>query len=354
MSYDLRSALGWITVIAVVVSVASYVVSLAVSSLVLVGTSIGTQLATTAAPLYIEAYLLIFPTPFQVNVLLIVAISLVVFVASFIKAAQSNGGFLSGLRTLSLGSRPAQLPNWLSLMPLVASGILIIDLLLSFLQDLFGVSTGMLSTTDPNVLFASLALAPIAEEIGFRLSAMWLFMGVLIAVSYGNKIAQGSKIATKLELSTFFVAIISPGFAKERAGLPSIRTSGLKGISIPEWIGLALTSVVFGLYHILGGGGWGPGKFLTAALSGFALGIIYLAYGAYADILLHWFFDLNFYAFSVYPAFDGAFSLFGDLATLGAVALGIWAIIVGIYWLANRKPSSMIYPTMMGFSDPIP
>ena len=343
MSYDLKAAVGWITAIAVIISLFSYAVSLFVSVAVVTTTQLGTQLLTMSGQLYIEAFLLIFLAPVAANVLILVVISLIVFVLSFIKAATSNGGLRSGLRILTSGRTPQTLPNWLVIMPLLASSLLVIVLLLSLLQDLFSVSTGSLGTTDPTVLFPSLALAPIAEEIGFRISVLGLVTGVLVAVKFGHSIARGARVTNLSELGIFFSAFISPGYAKERAGLPSIRTSGLKGISISEWIFLFLTAIVFGAYHVLGGAGWGPGKFLTAALTGFALGLVYLAYGAYADILLHWFFDLNFYAFTVYPAFNGVLAIFGDLATLGAIALGVWGIIIGIYWYANRKPSPIIY-----------
>jgi hypothetical protein len=280
------------------------------------------------------------------NSLFIVAICLVVFTVCFLEAFSANGGFLSGLRSVASGTTPRVLPNWLTVMPLLASALLLIDLLLTVLQDLFGVSTGMLSTTNPNVLIPSLALAPVAEEIGFRISVLGLVAGVLVAVKFGKNIAGGNPVKTTKELGIFFSAFLSPGYAKEKVGLPSIRTSGFKGISISEWIFLFLTSIIFGAYHVLGGGGWGPGKFLTAALSGFALGFVYLAYGAYADILLHWFFDLNFYVFGEYTAFNGVFVNFGNLATLGALALGVWGIIIGIYWLANR-PSPTITPLSM-------
>jgi len=346
MSYDLKAAVGWITAIAVVISIFSYALSLIVSVVVVTTTQLGSQLLTMSGQLYIEAFLLIFLAPVEANVLILVVISLIVFVLSFTKASTANGGFRSGLRILTSGRTPQTLPNWLAVMPLVASSLLVIVLLLSLLQALFSVSTGSLGTTDPAVLFPSLALAPIAEEVGFRISVLGLVAGVLVAVKFGDTIAHGAKVTNLSELGIFFSAFISPGYAKERAGLPSIRTSGLKGISISEWIFLFLTAIVFGAYHVLGGAGWGPGKFLTTALTGFALGLVYLAYGAYADILLHWFFDLNFYAFSVYPSFNGVFAIFGDLATLGAVALGVWGIIVGIYWYANRKPSPIIYPTI--------
>jgi hypothetical protein len=339
MSYDLRSALGWITVIAVVISVFSYILSLVVSAALLTTTT-GGQLHVLTQQFALWAFML--GVGVIANSLFIVAICLVVFAVCIVKAASANGGFLSGLRSLASGATPRVLPNWLAVMPLLASAILLIDLLLTVVQDQFGVSTGMLPTMDPNILIPSLALAPIAEEIGFRISVLGLVAGVLVAVKLGKNISSGTPVKTTKELGIFFSAFLSPGYGKEKVGLPSIRTSGFKGISISEWIFLFLTSIIFGAYHVLGGG-WGPGKFLSAALSGFALGFVYLAYGAYADILLHWFFDLNFYVFYQYTAFNGLFGTFGDLATLGALALGVWGIIVGIYWFANRNKSAVSY-----------
>jgi hypothetical protein len=344
MSYDLRSAVGWITAIAVVTSVFSYVLSLIVTAALLTTTPLGGQLHVLTQQFILWAFML--GIGLVANSLLVVSICLVIFAVCFLKAASANGGFLSGLRSLTSGVTPRVLPNWLSVMPLLASAILLIDLLLTLLQDLFGVSTGMLPTSDPTILIPSLALAPIAEEIGFRISVLGLVAGVLVAIKLGKNIAGGTSFKTINQLAIFFSAFISPGYAKEKVGLPSIRTAGFKGISISEWILLFITSIIFGLYHILGGGGWGPGKFLTAALSGFALGFVYLAYGAYADILLHWFFDLNFYAFYVFgqsSSSNGVFSTFGDLATLGALALGVWGIIVGIYWFSRRNQSAVIY-----------
>jgi Type II CAAX prenyl endopeptidase Rce1-like len=344
MSYDLRSAVGWITAIAVVTSVFSYILSLIVSAALLSTTPLGGQLHVLTQQFVLWAFML--GIGLLANSLLVVAICLVIFAVCFLKAVSANGGFLSGLRSLTSGATPLGLPNWLSVMPLLASAILVIDLLLALLQDLFGVSTGMLPTSDPAILIPSLALAPIAEEIGFRISVLGLVAGILVAIKFGKSIAGGASIKTINQLAIFFSAFLSPGYAKERVGLPSIRTAGFRGISISEWIFLFITSLIFGLYHIIGGGGWGPGKFLTAALSGFVLGFVYLAYGAYADILLHWFFDLNFYAFYVFgqsTPFNGIFATFGDLATLGALALGVWAIIIGINWFAHRSQSPLPY-----------
>ncbi len=345
MSYDLRSALGWITVIAVVASVFSYVLSLVVGALLLSTTQLGGQLHVLVQTFPFWALMLGFPL--QANSLLIASVSVVIFAICFIKAANTNGGFLQGLRSLTSGVTPRRLPNWLTVMPLLASSILLIDLLLTLLQDVFGVQTGMLPTTNPAQLVPLLAFAPIAEEIGFRITVIGLVVGVLVAVKFGRNLANGTNSTTGQQLIIFFSAFLSPGYAKESVGLPSIRTSGFKGISIAEWVFVILTSVIFGAYHIIGGG-WGPGKFLTAALSGFALAIVYLAYGAFADILLHWFFDLNLTVFYYYDGFNGFFGIFGDLATIGALALGVWGIIIGIYWFATRnpKPVQVLTPYM--------
>lgn len=348
MSYDLRSALSWITALAVIASIFSYALSLVVTVVVETSTPVGAQLQTLTQPVILWAFFL--GAEVTANSSLVVTACLIIFITCFIKAATANGGFLAGLRTLTTGASPKTLPNWLTLMPLLASALLLIELLLSFLQDLLGAPTGMLGTTDPAQLVPGLALAPIAEEFGFRITVLGLVTAILLASRFGKNIASGVKLTTSTELGVFFSAFISPGYAKEKAGLLSIRTGGWKGISIPEWIFLVITSVVFGAYHWpLGGpGGWGPGKFLTAALSGFGLGMVYLAYGAYANILLHWFFDLNFFVFDSSVISNGALNLFGILYELGAIALGIWGIIVVIYWITKRSSPVTMPVTHLG------
>ena len=73
----------------------------------------------------------------------------------------------------------------------------------------------------------------------------------------------------------------------------------MRGISRLEWVALVLTSGAFGAAHYLYGGGWEIGKISTAMVSGLALGYVYLRYGAYAPVLLHWFFNYYFGAFDL-------------------------------------------------------
>ena len=337
MSYDVKSAVGWITAIAVVFSIASYILSLIVSATLGLSDPVTTQLQSLTQPAIIWAFMLGAEIP--ANAFLIFTGCLVVYAICFVKAARANNGLLSGLRALATGAPPKDLRNWLSVMPLLASGLLPIVLLLTYLENTLGVQTGGLPPTPPASLLTELALAPIAEEVGFRITVLGLVIGILLAWKFGKEIASGVKTTTAHEISLFVVGFFSPGYAKEKLGLPSIRTHGWKGISIPEWIFLAITSTVFGAYHILGGG-WGPGKFLTAAIQGFALGIVYLAYGAYANIMLHWFFDLNFYVFDPTVVSNGALNIFGILYEFGAIALGIWSIILTVYWIVTARTRS--------------
>lgn len=360
MNSGQKTAAGWITAVAVIIAVASYIFSMFVGVLDMVGSpDLGTNLTSFTGNLIVEIFLLAFETPVQTSVLAIVAVSMVIFVLSFAKAATANGGFRSGIRILLKGSRPRSLPNWLVMMPLAGSSLFVIVLALTLIQSGAGVSTGNLAcpagtpvSTCNLELFTSVITAPVAEEFGFRITPIGLAVAILVAIALGRHVARGSHVSTSTALRLFFSAFISPGYAKEKAGLLSVRTGGFKGISPTEWVMLFFTATVFGAYHILGGGGWGPGKFATAALSGFALGFVYLAYGAFADILLHWFFNFYFEVFAVNTPFNGIIMPIGDLFAYGALALGVWGIALGIYWVSKWKPSQLAAPTTANPWDP--
>jgi membrane protease YdiL (CAAX protease family) len=345
MGYERRSLAGWITAVAVVIAVASYILALPIGILdMITSPDLGVNLANLNGNLGVYAFLLAFETPLIVNVIPLVVLSLGIFGICFAKAATSNGGFRAGIRLLVKGSRPRSLPNWLAVMPIVASSLFIIVLLLTLIQTSVGVSTGSISCS-PSIpaaecnadLFAGIITAPVAEEFGFRISVLGLVVGILVAVRLRRNRAQGSTMTTRQAVGLFFASFLSPGYAKERAGIPSVKTSGLKGISKIEWIFLFITAAVFGAYHIFGGGGWGPGKFASAALSGFVLGLVYLAYGAFADILLHWFFNFYFEVYIISTPFNGILGPIGLLNALGCIALGAWGILLAISWLVNRK-----------------
>ncbi len=334
MGYDLRSALGWITVVAVVIAVFTYGTAIVIGFATVIGTQLGSQLFSLNGHLPVEAFLLFIPTPLPVNLLILVFVCLIVFCACFIVAANEKGGFFRGLRQLSRGSRPSTIPNWLVVMPLVASSLLIVVLLLTTIQSTAGLPTGSLNTESPALLFADLTYSPIAEEVGFRVTALGLALGIILLVRTFLKPKGDTALKGINPIRLILLTMIYPDYAKGKAGLPTIASNGWRGIHWAEWLAVIGVSTIFGLDHYTSGSGWGPGKVLTAGLSGFVLALTYIAYGPYANILLHWFF--NFYVF-VYGTYVPL--LLDVLVFLGVLALGVWGFIVGISWILEKPPT---------------
>src|SRR2546422_3409134 len=121
MGYALGEALGWITAIAVVISVGSYVLSLGVGLAVITSTQLATQLSVLNGHLTVYAFLLSFRTPLEVNGLWLVILSIIIFVICFIKAASTNGRVISGHRLLLPRSNDPRPPHSLANMPIRCS-----------------------------------------------------------------------------------------------------------------------------------------------------------------------------------------------------------------------------------------
>ena len=98
---------------------------------------------------------------------------------------------------------------------------------------------------------------------------------------------------------------------------------------------------MFGLAHSLSGAGWGPGKALTAGLSGLALGVVYLWYGSYANILLHW--SFNVYVFVILGSLAGGLysDVLASLSFFATIFLSIAGLVYGIRWLKSVKTPTM-------------
>jgi len=334
MGYSLRAAVGWITVVAVVVAVFTYGLAIVIGFATVVATELGSQLLSLNRHLPVEAFLLIIPTPLPVNLLVLVFVCLLVFCICFIVAADEKGGFLFGLKQLSRGSRPSTVPNWLVVMPLVSSTLLIIVLVLTEIQSTAGLPTGSLNNQSPALLFADLTYSPIAEEIGFRVTALGLALGLISIVRIFLKPREATAPKMINPIRLLLLTMIFPDYAKGKAGLPTIATHGWRGIHWADWLAVIGVSTIFGLDHYTSGSGWGPGKVLTAGLSGFVLALTYMAYGPYADILLHWFFNFYIFVYGTYVPL-----VLDILVFLGVLAVGVWGIIVGISWIIEKPPT---------------
>jgi membrane protease YdiL (CAAX protease family) len=199
--------------------------------------------------------------------------------------------------------------NYLVLLPQVSTILLVAVVLLQTLQESAGVQTGGISFQNPVLGFLSVSYAPLVEELSFRITTIGFLDGLhLVWKTRQHLQFQGMKGAIRLLASGMW----KPDETKRQLGFRTIRNDGLKGISRLEWVTLAVTSGAFGAAHFLYGGGWEIGKISTAMISGLALGLVYLRYGAYAPILLHWFFNYYF----------GAFDLASQLRMPGADILG--------------------------------
>jgi CAAX prenyl protease-like protein len=336
MSQVPRSIPGILTVIAIAFVLLTYALSFLIASLAMIATQLGPELLSLNGFLPLEVFLLLIPGVVPANGFGLVASFMLVFAVCFWAAAKDRGGFVKSLVELTRKAKPKATPNWLVVMPLISSFLLILTLILSISLNSAGVPVGSLPESNPAELFASVTFAPVGEEIGFRITAIGLVVVIrtLLPLHRGRGLANAGvgTVAKRILL-----ALISPDRAKEAAGLPSIGTNGWRGIHWAEWTLLIISSGWFGLLHSLSGAGWGPGKALTASVSGLALGMVYLWYGAYANILLHWFFD--FYTFTVFGALlGGTYSdILAGLALLASLFLAVAGFVYGVRWLKPER-----------------
>ncbi len=338
MSQPTRSIPGIIAAIVIAFVLLTYGLSFLIASLAIIATQLGDNLLSLNGFLPLEAFLLIIPRIFPANGLALVVAFMLIFVLCFWAATKDRGGFISSFVALTRKAKPTTTPNWLVVMPLISSFLLLLILILSISLSSAGVPVGNPPTSDPADLFASVTFAPVAEEIGFRITAIGVVVAIrtLLPLYRGRGLANAgvTTVATRI-----MVALLSPDRAKESAGLPSIGTRGWRGIHWSEWTLITISSSWFGLAHPLSDSSWGPGKAFTAGLSGLALGLVYLWYGAYANILLHWFFD--FYNFTIFGAgrlLGGTYpNILAGLAILASLFLGVAGFVYGIRWLKPEK-----------------
>ncbi len=348
------TVLGSITVGVVIISVLTYVLSLGVGVFAIVTTQLGRHLLDASTNLPIGLFFQVFRIGIRIDLLAVVDGCIIIFAICFFAAAIGKGGLLPHLRIVAAGSWPPRVANWLIVMPLLGSGLLVIVILLTVGLAAAGVPSGGLLPTSQTELFASLTYAPVLEEMAFRIS---IFAPLLWIRLLWNLVRHYDGYAMSLPtfLAAFIVAILSPDRAKQMTKLNSVWSNGIRGIHWSEWTVLGVSAILFGLAHVLSGAGWEAGKAITAGLSGFALGVVYLVSGAYGNILLHWFFNFYLYVFTLVPGFGDFFLLLGDLIFLFTFAVGILGIIVGVVtfkrMLASRRTNCLYDANQPGSSS---
>ncbi len=204
--------------------------------------------------------------------------------------------------------------KWFSILILVSAAI-------NFIQEAFGVSTVPPTVENDLIQFFYVSLAPITEEIGFRV----FLIGLPLVAFYSHRTS----------VKHFFKGLWSPS---DNLHIYESRRAIIL---------ILIVAVFFGLAHIISGEPWSSGKFVQATASGIILGWLYFRYGLISAILVHW--ATNYFVFS-YVDFISQISLISVedafshslISTMEIIFLISGAISISIlllnYFYSKQKP----------------
>jgi hypothetical protein len=195
------------------------------------------------------------------------AIFIILFVISFLGPKQnfikSLGDILSNGKNLSPTNNILNVIKWFSILVLVSAAITII-------QENFGIITEPPETSNDLILFFQITVAPITEEIGFRL----ILIGIPLFLIYSHK------SSVKFFLKSLWSPYSNLHIYDKKKSLAIIIAVG----------------IFFGIAHVLSGEPWTTGKILQATAGGIIIGWVYFRYGLSAAIMLHW--ATNYFIYS--------------------------------------------------------
>jgi len=153
--------------------------------------------------------------------------------------------------------------KWFSILVLTSTIII-------FAQEFFGISVEKIEAPNQLVQFFQLLLAPLIEEIGFRV----MLIGLPLFALYSYKSS----------LRLFVKSLWRPSH--------HLRITDLKK---PLLI-IIIVGIFFGVSHVITGETWSAGKFAQATVSGLIIGWVYFRYGLAPAILIHW--AANYFVYS--------------------------------------------------------
>jgi hypothetical protein len=153
--------------------------------------------------------------------------------------------------------------KWFSILVLV-SGII------NFAQEGIGITTEAPLVENELIRFYDVSIAPIIEEVGFRV----LLIGLPLFVFYSHKTS----------FSHFFKSLWNPS---DNLDVYDSR----KAVIL-----IVIVALFFGIAHVFSGEPWSNGKFAQATASGIIIGWVYFRMGLVSAILIHW--ATNYFVFS--------------------------------------------------------
>lgn len=322
-----------LALVLVLLSVVTYLASMVLSLVLFFSTSDGLNVAARHIhQVPIDFFMIMtLPIPIGMDLGALFAVIWAVFMICFLFASLSRRGFIRSV--IGLFSTPISMAktNFLFFMPLLTSALFYATIIIQQFQSSQGVQTGSLSfpqNTPQYLIFLELAFAPIREEFGFRISTIGIPIAIFLVVRNWSD-PKLPNVVSRIKL--FVLAILSPEYAKMKLGYRNVTSNGLlRGISPLEWVLILITAVSFGSAHFLLGGGWEIGKVTTATLAGLVFGIVYVAYGAYANILMHWYFN---YYFTILDMADTAYGGIFHTGFIEAANLAAGLVIVVVFLL---------------------
>ncbi len=210
-----------------------------------------------------------FPLEYEIGDIFITvwSIFIILFVISFLgpkkNFMKTISDILSNGKNSFSDNYMINIIKWFSILVLISAVITII-------QESFGIVTEPPDTANDLILFLQISLAPITEEIGFRL----ILIGIPLFLIYSHKSS----------IRFFFKSLWNP-------------YSNLHVYEKRKAIALIIgVGIFFGIAHVISGEPWTDGKILQASIGGIILGWVYFRYGLAAAIILHW--ATNYFIYS--------------------------------------------------------
>jgi len=179
-------------------------------------------------------------------------------------------GFLKTMSSLLSSGKLKTKSNYLVAVTKWFSILILVSAITNFVQDLFGISTVPPTAENNLIQFFYVTLAPLTEEIGFRV----LLIGLPLFAIYSHKSS----------IKHFFKSLWSPS---DNLHVYDSRRAIIL---------IVVVAAFFGLSHVISGDAWSNGKFAQATASGIILGWIYFRFGLISAILVHW--ATNYFVFS--------------------------------------------------------
>ncbi len=209
------------------------------------------------------------PLEFEIGDMFIVfwSIFLILFVVTFLGP---KNNFLKSVNRLLTKEQTSTDSNYLVNIIKWFSIIVLISGIINFIQESFGVSTLPPTYTNDLTLFLAITIAPITEELGFRV----MLIGIPLFLIFSHKSS----------IKFFFSVLWHP-----HNNLHIMKHKRVIGI-------IVAVGLFFGLAHIISGEPWSEGKFAQAAISGIIIGWVYYRYGLISAILIHW--ATNYFIYS--------------------------------------------------------